>query len=192
VVPACVHAVFHYDIHAPNIPYAAISQSVAGNYPGRFVVPYLVRPPSDNYFTDKLVDLRSELNISQKAFVFCRHGGMDQFSVKFVHPTIFEAIEKYPNKDQLVFLFMGTKHFNSHGVINDEKIIAPKHKQIIHLRTNSHLEYKERFIKSCDAMLHARNDGETFGLAVAEFSVRNKPVVTFPGEAQEHIRLLGK
>jgi hypothetical protein len=28
-------------------------------------------------------------------------------------------------------------------------------------------------------MIHARKDGETFGLAVAEFSVQNKPVITW-------------
>lgn len=28
-------------------------------------------------------------------------------------------------------------------------------------------------------MIHARSDGETFGLAVAEFSVKNKPVITW-------------
>jgi CDP-glycerol glycerophosphotransferase (TagB/SpsB family) len=30
-------------------------------------------------------------------------------------------------------------------------------------------------------MLHARFKGETFGLAVAEFSLRNKPVITYAG-----------
>ena len=30
----------------------------------------------------------------------------------------------------------------------------------------------------CDAMLHARSSGETFGLAVAEFSASNRPVAT--------------
>jgi hypothetical protein len=30
-------------------------------------------------------------------------------------------------------------------------------------------------------MLHAREDGETFGLSVAEFSVSNKPVITWSG-----------
>jgi len=36
---------------------------------------------------------------------------------------------------------------------------------------------------SCDAMLHARSGGETFGLAVAEFSIKNKPIITWgPGQ----------
>ena len=37
---------------------------------------------------------------------------------------------------------------------------------------------KSRFLYACDAMIHARADGETFGMAVAEFSVHNRPVLT--------------
>ena len=56
---------------------------------------------------------------------------------------------------------------------------------------------KEDFFALCDVMLHARYDGESFGLAVAEMSVRNKPVLTFlPPEAspayRTHIRHLGE
>ena len=40
-------------------------------------------------------------------------------------------------------------------------------------------------------MLHARGHGETFGLSVAEFSVRNKPIITCKCGDLEHIKLLG-
>ena len=54
------------------------------------------------------------------------------------------------------------------------------------------MEYKTKFINSCDAMLHARHQGETFGLAPAEFSVRNKPVITWTqGRDGAHIEMLG-
>ena len=39
-------------------------------------------------------------------------------------------------------------------------------------------ERKAAFLRTCDAMLHGRRTGETFGLAVAEFSVCNRPVIT--------------
>ena len=40
-------------------------------------------------------------------------------------------------------------------------------------------------------MLHARKDGETFGLAVAEFSVANKPIITYGNSKDnEHLRIL--
>ncbi|NDB96719.1 MAG: hypothetical protein EBZ78_11285 [Verrucomicrobia bacterium] len=42
-------------------------------------------------------------------------------------------------------------------------------------------------------MIHARDTGETFGLAVAEFAVLAKPVITF-SESKEraHLEMLGK
>ena len=40
-------------------------------------------------------------------------------------------------------------------------------------------------------MIHARNDGETFGLAPAEFSAANKPVITYNlSKDREHIKIL--
>jgi hypothetical protein len=42
-------------------------------------------------------------------------------------------------------------------------------------------------------MIHARSGGETFGLAVSEFALENKPVVTYElsGE-RSHIEILGE
>ena len=40
-------------------------------------------------------------------------------------------------------------------------------------------------------MIHARLEGETFGLAIAEFSVANKPVITYSkSKDKEHLRIL--
>ena len=52
---------------------------------------------------------------------------------------------------------------------------------------------KAKFLATCDAMLHARWHGETFGLAVGEFAVLGKPVITF-SESREraHLEMLGK
>lgn len=68
----------------------------------------------------------------------------------------------------IYFLFMNTREFLS----------APN-KQVIHLPACYDIERKVAFINSCDAMLHGRKDGETFGLAIGEFSIRNKPVITW-------------
>jgi hypothetical protein len=40
-------------------------------------------------------------------------------------------------------------------------------------------------------MIHARSNGETFGLAVAEFSCMNKPVITCRAGDLEHLEILG-
>jgi len=47
---------------------------------------------------------------------------------------------------------------------------------IIHLSPIVNLEAKARFINTCDAMLWARSEGESFGCAIGEFSSKNKPV----------------
>ena len=41
-------------------------------------------------------------------------------------------------------------------------------------------------------MVHARLIGETFGLAVAEFSTKNKPIITCHCGDIEHIKILGE
>jgi hypothetical protein len=49
--------------------------------------------------------------------------------------------------------------------------------------------YKRKFINTCDALLHARDRGETFGLTCGEFAICEKPVITY-GRAKENEHLL--
>ena len=51
---------------------------------------------------------------------------------------------------------------------------------IIHLEKIIDLDEKVKFINTCDAMLWGRNDGETFGLSIGEFSTKNKPIIATP------------
>ena len=47
------------------------------------------------------------------------------------------------------------------------------------------------FINTCDALLHSRFEGESFGLTCGEFSLRNKPVITFFNSLERnHIEIL--
>ena len=57
---------------------------------------------------------------------------------------------------------------------------------VIYLPPTVDLLEKRNFIEACDAMLHARSDGETFGLAIAEFSTHNKPVITSSVHHERH------
>ena len=50
---------------------------------------------------------------------------------------------------------------------------------MIFLAPNSDIAMKQKFINTCDALLHARERGETFGITVAEFAIMGKPVLTF-------------
>ena len=41
-------------------------------------------------------------------------------------------------------------------------------------------------------MIHARNEGESFGCACGEFASKNKPIITWGGSKdRNHIRLIG-
>ena len=121
--------------------------------------------------------LRDELNIPHDAIVLGRYGGFHQFDLNIAH----NAIKKFLNinkTNNVYFLFMNTVEFYHH-------------ENIIYLDKNIDLLYKTNFINTCDAMIHARSDGETFGLAIAEFSIKNKPIITCPCGDLEHILLLG-
>ena len=57
--------------------------------------------------------------------------------------------------------------------------------------TRSNLKTKRKFINTADAMIHARGIGESFGMACAEYSFCNKPVITFDGSPERnHIATL--
>jgi hypothetical protein len=110
--------------------------------------------------------LRSELGIPPSAIVFGGIGGRHSFNIPFLRDTVISVAKRRPD---IYFLFLNFEPFCEIPNV----IFFPK---------NTDLDYKERFINACDAMLHARGDGETFGIACAEFSVKNKPVISWkPG-----------
>ena len=91
-----------------------------------------------------------------------------------------------------------TLHFVSeHGIIDSRKRISKSYvkskSNIIHMEKIIDLERKTQFINTCDAMIHARIEGESFGLSCAEFSIRNKPIITWNGSSdRNHIEVLGE
>ena len=66
------------------------------------------------------------------------------------------------------------------------------HPSVMFLDGTYDLHEKSAFVNACDAMIHARSGGETFGLAISEFALSNKPVITYElsGE-RSHIEILG-
>ena len=70
----------------------------------------------------------------------------------------------------IYFLFANTEPFKSGCGKGVDRIIM--------LSTMESAAARVRFIKTTDAMIHARGGGESFGMAVAEWSVMNKPVFT--------------
>ncbi len=168
-----VHSVFGY-CEPHGAVYAYVSPWLSrfaseGKHPA---VPHIVTIP------EATGDLRQELGIPGDAIVFGRHGGSDSFDVQFAHVAIQEIAK---HRDDIYFLFLGTNQF------------CEAHPRIIHLPATADVEQKTRFIYSCDAMLHARLSGETFGLAIAEFSALNKPIITYDASHERaHIEILGE
>lgn len=134
-------------------------------------VPYIVHLP------DHELNMRSELGIPKDALVFGRNGGWETFDLFFVKEAIVEVINQ---RTDLWFLFQFTEPFYSH-------------ERIIYLDGTSNLDKKVKFINTCDAMIHARHIGESFGLSCAEFSIRNKPIITwYNSPERNHIDTLGE
>lgn len=167
-----VHSVFRqFEPHGDV--YAYVSQWLSkkmtkGLYP---FVPHIVSLP------DTSESLRSQLGISPESIVFGRYGAWETFQYKPALRVIPSLAKK---RKDIVFLFMNTAPF------------CEPMDNIIHLPMQLDPIEKVKFINSCDAMIHARKQGETFGLAVGEFSIKNKPIITnYFCKDRAHIHMLG-
>lgn len=77
-----------------------------------------------------------------------------------------------------IFVFLNTKPF------------CENLKNIIHIPIIIDLSEKVEFINTCDAMIWGRSDRETFGIAIGEFSTKNKPVLCCNVGYDGHYNLL--
>lgn len=170
VAKNCIQCVFHCEQPHGEV-YCSISQHVRhnnGKYP---VIPRIITLPDNNS------NMRKELNIPNDAIVFGGYGGKEQFDIGYVRKVVCNIAK---NNKHIYFLFANFDKFGKD---------LPN---IIHLPCIVDHVDKVRFINSSDAMLWARSDGETFGQAIAEFSIRNKPVIaTKIGPDWAHVRYLG-
>jgi len=168
-----VHCVFtcnepHGEVYSSITPWVKCNN---GSYP---CVPHMIHLPKHEE------NMREVLGVPSDAIVFGRYGGYHQFDIPFVHQTIVEYAKMNP---MTYFIFINTKPFcqSQPNIIYIDKIIE--------------LHVKVCFINTCDAMIHGRIEGETFGLSIAEFSSMNKPVITTKSTLVTgdncHIELLG-
>jgi hypothetical protein len=134
-------------------------------------VPYIVHLPEHNQ------DMRENLGIPEEHFVFGRNGGWETFDIDWAKSAVIESLNL---RNDIWFIFQFTQPFI-------------QHERVIYLPGNSDLNDKVKFINTCDVMIHARQVGESFGLSCAEFSIRNKPVITWHGSPERnHIDILDK
>ena len=132
-------------------------------------IPYMIDLPQPN------ANLRKQLKISKDQFVFGRIGGWSEFDIPFVHQAISKVVA---NRKDIVFVFVNTQPFI-------------ESKNVIYLPGSFDQQFKSNFIDSCDAMIHAREMGETFGLAMMEFLYFNKPVLAWEkGNDLNHAEVL--
>jgi len=162
-----IHAVFQsYQPHGDV--YAYVSEWLTNKMSGGTspFVPHIVHLP------EPTSNLRESWGIPKNAFVFGRYGGADQFDIDFVK----EAIVEYVNRTESVwFVFFNTIPFANHP-------------RIKFFDGFSDMQMKANVVDSCDAMIHARAMGESFGLAICEFLYGNKPVLVWNGGNDLHHR----
>ena len=192
----CIHVVFkNREPHGEVYAYVSewLSQEMSG---GKMpFVPHMVTLPNETG------TFRRELGIPDNAIVFGRHGGLDTFDISFVKRLVYTIATQRPD---IYFLFMNTDDFVEDRSYYRKKwlnqIIGPfrfankKLNNILFLAGSSDPNVKAKFVQTCDAMLHARSQGETFGIACGEFSIFNKPVITCDAgciKERAHISILG-
>ena len=165
---AVAHSVFQvYEPHADV--YAYISEWLANEMNRKYndtlpFVPHIVTLP------EATGDLKDELGIKSGQTVIGRIGGMFTFDLPFVKQAIVDVLNQ---RDDYVFVFAGTQHWVTH----------PRVKYITEFND---VQRKANFFNTCDATIHARSNGESFGLAIAESLFMNKPVLTWEGGGDQN------
>jgi hypothetical protein len=171
-----VHCVFQwYGPHGDV--YAYISKWLAGNVSKLYNaplcphVPYIVDLPPPNE------DLRKKFGIPKDKYVIGRIGGFNTFDLPHVHNAVRKIAEE---RDDILFILANTQHFSNH-------------RNIMYVEPFFDAQLKSNYIDMCDAMLHGRQLGETFGLSISEFLFHNKPVLSWSGGFdRNHVDMLEK
>ena len=173
----CCKTIMHcvFDTTKPHgTLYTSISDSLnkimKTNIP---VLPYMVRvhPTAENF--------RQEYGIPADAVVFGSYSGADEYTMDHVKRVVCDVVQN-PSFSNIYFIYLNIDQF---GPTSDRLKFFPG---------TADMEYKKRFINTCDAMLYGRTGGETFGLSCGEFCISGKPVIARPGEHScAHEDLLG-
>jgi len=121
-------------------------------------------------------EAREWLGIPQHSLVIGRHGGHDTWNLPFAGEVV-EAVAR--SRQDIFFLFLGTTPFCA---LENVRFMPASHDNMT----------IERFLSASDIMLHARWEGETFGIACAEFLIRGKPIITWSGSRERNHILIAE
>lgn len=160
LVPTWVHAIFP-EVQAHGTKYAFVSRWLSETWGYGEVpwVPHMIRPWEEEG------DLRQELGIPAEAKVFGRHGGADSFDLPAAREAVRTVSEQHP---EIHFIFLNTDPF-----------LFPRPANVHHLEGTADRGRVGRFLRTCNAMVHGRTRGETFGMAIAEAGICGRPVFTW-------------
>lgn len=162
-----IHTVFpSYEPHGDV--YAYVSKWLADTHGnGSPFVPHMINLPNIDS------DYKDEFKTDGR-FVIGYYGG-NNFEIPFARQAVIDVANE---RSDLLFLFMNQDPFCD---LSNVKFI----------KGTTDMDEKVAFINTCDAMIHARERGETFGLAIAEFSYRNKPIITYnKSPERNHLEIL--
>lgn len=204
--PTLVHSVFKVDLHGSR--YATVSEYLkVFHTPNDYndekrdkvlTVHHMIDMPSEDTVRSQiqngtLTNYREKLDIPKNAFVVGRYGGLKQFNLYQVHGKIIQFLTEQDDLESkasatstdsqvprapVYFVFVNTLPFFDHPRIKYVDTIYEKPE-------------KAAFILACDAMIHGRSDGETFGLSLGEFAFYNKPIITtVSDEFNAHIEIM--
>jgi hypothetical protein len=180
-IKTVIHCVFNMEEPHGTV-YVGVSRALAHKFNSNIFVPHMISlTPSE-----KKENLRLSLGIPNDAIVFGRYGGKDTMDLIFCWRAIYLVVNNYPN---IFFLFANTP----------EVVIHKNIKYISKVITEAE---KNRFIHTCDAHIECGSMGHSFGLAIGEFSVNNKPIIAYDSKTityttgtsewnDSHIKILG-
>lgn len=168
-----VHAIFMTkEIHGDKYLYVSewLAKVMTGD-PNK-CVPLIVDDANRNIQEN----LKKEFNIDDDKIVISSYGGKRVFDIPFVKEVIKDILK---DRTDILFMFLNTEPFI-------------RHPRVHFLPRSTDKTLKAKFVNTSDYMIHARFRGETFGLAVAEFSIRNKPVISYSESPEKaHLDMLG-
>ena len=160
-IKTCVHCVFDMSQNHGCV-YAGVSEQIAFKFGNNnLYVPHMVIEPFQNK-----ENLREKLGIPFESKVFGYHGGSDSFNIHFAINAVKKASRLFPD---VYFLFVNIPRFDNNN------------SRIIFLNKIVEIEDKAMFINTCDCCLEAQSLGQSFGLSLSDFSVNNKPIITYGG-----------
>ena len=169
-IPVWVHSVFPTDIdRIGGNRFAAISDWLSKEaYNNRVeTVPHIIDAWEQSGCRDSW---RAQHGIPSNAVVIGSMGGTHTFDLKIARDSIAEVLE---SRADIYFCSL-----------NHAKFIS--HRKAVFLKGTDCIAEKRSFINACDAMLHGRTQGETFGLACGEFAAAGKPVFAWRGAPEKH------